>query len=67
MTKKKTKFQIIIHPLQKKMKAADVVSNLAESIINTVQEPLFVLHQKLRVIETNRSSYYGKYDRRKIP
>jgi len=49
-----------------KLISTDEVSNLAESIINTVREPLIVLDKELRVDETNRSSYDGKYDRRKI-
>jgi PAS domain S-box-containing protein len=37
--------------------AADEVSEFAESIINTVREPLIVLDQDLRVVKVSRSFY----------
>lgn len=38
-------------------KSADEVSEFAESIINTVREPLIALNQDLRVVTVNRSFY----------
>jgi PAS domain S-box-containing protein len=38
-------------------KAADEVSEYAESVINTVREPLIVLDQDLRVVSVSRSFY----------
>src|SRR5665647_2467565 len=37
--------------------AADEVSEYAESVINTVREPLIVLNQDLRVVAVSRSFY----------
>ncbi|MBV5277990.1 MAG: PAS domain-containing protein, partial [Campylobacteraceae bacterium] len=38
-------------------KSADEASQFAESIINTVREPLIVLDQDLRVVTVSRSFY----------
>ncbi|MHB1687971.1 MAG: hybrid sensor histidine kinase/response regulator [Ignavibacteriaceae bacterium] len=40
-----------------KLKSAEVVSEFAESIINTVREPLIALDQNLRVVKASRSFY----------
>jgi two-component system CheB/CheR fusion protein len=49
----------IMHDIteQKKAKQEMVVSEYAESIINTVREPLIVLDQDLRVVTVSRSFY----------
>ena len=38
-------------------KSADEASEFAESVINTVREPLLALDQDLRVIKVSRSFY----------
>ena len=42
---------------QPRVKSADEVSEFAESIINTVREPLLMLDQDLRVVKASRSFY----------
>ena len=42
---------------KKKLKAAVEISEFAESIINTVREPLIILDQELRVVKASRSFY----------
>jgi PAS domain S-box-containing protein len=40
-----------------KLKSVDEVSGFAESVINTVREPLLLLDRKLRVVKASRSFY----------
>ncbi|MDP3832058.1 MAG: PAS domain-containing protein, partial [Ignavibacteriaceae bacterium] len=55
--KKEKKIEKVTNSISSKIKSIDETNNFAESIVNTVREPLLILDSDLRVVKASRSFF----------